>query len=71
VRGSHPSWHSASAPGEVEAAGLAPLRDAVRRARARMERLAHEGTDAVWALDVDEAVGELELALARQEVVAR
>jgi hypothetical protein len=60
-----------SAPDEATGARARTLRDAVREARARMERLASEGPVDVWALDVDDAIGELEAALAPEEAPAR
>jgi hypothetical protein len=60
-----------TAPSDVAGARARALRDAVRQARARMERLASEGPEDVWALDVDDAIGELEAALAHEEAAAR
>jgi hypothetical protein len=59
-----------SAPGEPSGARARALRDAVRRARARMEQLAGAGPERVYALDVDDAIADLEAALAPQEAVA-
>jgi hypothetical protein len=58
------------APSEVAGARARALRDAVRQARARMERLASEGPEDVWALDVDDAIADLEAALPHQEPAA-
>jgi hypothetical protein len=61
----------ANAPSQVAGARARALRDAVRQARARMERLASRGPEDVWTLDVDDAIGELESALAREPVASR
>jgi hypothetical protein len=51
-------------PDEVAGARARALRNAVRRSRARRDRLAGEGPGDVWARDIDQAIAELEAALA-------
>ena len=60
-----------SAPSVAEGARSRELRDAVRQARARMEKLTNEGRTDLWALDVDDAMAGLEAALAHPQTVAR